>query len=222
VLLSQFNIPISGGIPEFITVGPDGNMWFTETVAVSQQQFYGPVGPGYVGRVALNGNFTMFAIPGTTNTLKGITAGPDGNIWFVEQYASVNKIGRLTTSGQLTEFAIPTANSLPSTFRPGPDGNLWFTEYGANQIARITPAGVITEVPIPTPNSGPLDIVTGPDGNLWFTEGNANQIGRFSLIPTVGPITAPVAPVAVNTAVNVSAPFTDAIPGITDTAARAR
>jgi hypothetical protein len=121
-------------------------------------------------------------------------------------------------SGGVPAFAIPTPNSNPDEIRPGPDGNLWFTETGANQLARITPAGVITEIPIPTPSSGPSGFVTGPDGKLWVAEANANQIGRFSPIPTVGPITAPLAPVAVNTAINVSAPFTDANLGTTDTA----
>jgi hypothetical protein len=162
------------------------------------------------------GNFKIFPLPGTPNNVKEITTGSDGNLWFAEEYA--NKIGRLTPSGVLTEFAIPTPSSRANCLTLGPDGNVWFTESGANQIARITPGGVITEIPIPTPNSYPLEIVTGPDGNLWFAEANANQIGRFSLIPTVGPITAPIAPVAVNTAINVSASFTDAIPGITDTA----
>ena len=39
------------------------------------------------------------------------TAGPDGNLWFVEN--SANKIGRITTAGVVTEFAVPTANSRP-------------------------------------------------------------------------------------------------------------
>jgi hypothetical protein len=35
----------------------------------------------------------------------GITAGPDGNLWFTG--AGSDKIGRITTSGAVTEFQIP-------------------------------------------------------------------------------------------------------------------
>ncbi len=163
-LLEQFNIPISGGAAEYIRPGPDGNMWFTDS--------------GYVGKVSVNGNFTIYSIPGT-NDVKGIRTGPDGNFWFAVQDA--NEIGRLTPSGVLTEFAIPTPNSQPTDITVGPDGKLWFSEAATNQLARITTSGTITEFPIPTPNSGILSIATGADGNLWFTESNANQIGRFKL-----------------------------------------
>jgi streptogramin lyase len=66
----------------------------------------------------------------------GITAGPDGNLWFTE-YGG-NKIGRITTAGSITEFAIPTANSGPTGITAGHDGNLWFTESNGNKIGRIT------------------------------------------------------------------------------------
>jgi streptogramin lyase len=176
VLLNQYSIPVAGAVPEFIISGPNGEVWFTAIVGPSGPS--GPVGTAYVGSVSTAGSFTMFQLPATSDNVKGITAGPDGNLWIVEQDA--NKIGRLTPSGVLTEFAIPTPNSNPDEIRPGPDGNLWFAENTTNQIASISPSGVIMEYPVPTPNSGPLGIVTGPDNNLWFAEGTASQIGRFT------------------------------------------
>jgi len=115
----------------------------------------------------------------------GITAGPDGNVWFTENNAS--KIGKITPDGTITEFSIPTASSEPLGITEGPDGNLWFTEGFGNNIGRITTAGVITEFPIPTSGSSPHGITAGPvsDGKLWFTETLANKIGR---IPTAGAI----------------------------------
>src|SRR5438093_745746 len=73
----------------------------------------------------------------------GITAGPDGNLWFTE--ANGNKIGRITTGGVITEYPVPTAGSAPLGIASGPDGALWFTEYYRNRIGRITTGGVITE-----------------------------------------------------------------------------
>jgi streptogramin lyase len=110
---------------------------------------------------------------------RGITAGPDGNIWFAESDA--NKIGRITPFGQVTEFSAGlSAHPFVEEITTGPDGNLWFTENTANNIGRITPSGVINEFPIPTANAGPVGIAAGPDGNLWFTERTANKIGRIT------------------------------------------
>jgi virginiamycin B lyase len=49
---------------------------------------------------------TKFPLPNANSLPSGITAGPDGNLWFTETGA--NKIGRTTTAGVITEFAIPT------------------------------------------------------------------------------------------------------------------
>ena len=37
---------------------------------------------------------TSFTVPTKPANLKGITAGPDGNLWFAE--SGSNKIGRIT------------------------------------------------------------------------------------------------------------------------------
>jgi virginiamycin B lyase len=54
----------------------------------------------------------------------GITAGPDGNIWF--SGFGNSKIGRLTMEGQVTMLDIPTAKAQPFGMTVGPDGNIWF------------------------------------------------------------------------------------------------
>jgi streptogramin lyase len=109
----------------------------------------------------------------------GITAGPDGNLWFTENGGG---IGRITPAGQITEFPIPGSgtNNSPSDITAGPDGNLWFTQRRVNQIGRMTPAGTVTEFPLPTPNNAPDKITAGPDGNLWFTEPGSGMIGRIT------------------------------------------
>src|SRR5450755_2804878 len=57
----------------------------------------------------------------------GITAGPDGNLWFTEN--NHDKIGRITPLGVVTEFnAGITAGAQPYGITAGPDGNLWFAE----------------------------------------------------------------------------------------------
>ena len=110
----------------------------------------------------------------------GITAGPDGNLWFTEN-VSGGKVGEINpTTHAVTEFPIPTTNSGPLGITAGPDGNLWFTEGVTDKIGMINPTThAITEFPVPTAKSGPDGITAGPDGELWFTEQQADKIGMI-------------------------------------------
>jgi len=118
---------------------------------------------------------------------EGITAGPDGNIWFT--VGGAGRIGRITPSGVVTEtssgggFVWLSAYGITS----GPDGNLWFTGGGGIKIGRITPAGVITtfSAGISDKVYPPMGITSGPDGNLWFTEPGINRIGRITPVGVV-------------------------------------
>ena len=115
--------------------------------------------------------------------LTGITAGPDGNLWFAEYNG--NRIGRITPLGVVTEFTAGiTAGAEPRGITAGPDGNLWFAEGGANRIGRITPLGLVTEFSAGiSAGARPFSITAGPDGNLWFTESDGNRIGRIIIPP---------------------------------------
>jgi streptogramin lyase len=110
--------------PFWITPGPDGNMWFTDTNS------------DRIGRITMKGHIKLFKAE-TASKPYTIVTGPDGNLWFTEQG---NQIGRVTTSGAFTEFPIPTPVCYPSGITTGPDGNLWFTEFWGNKIGYIRPA----------------------------------------------------------------------------------
>jgi uncharacterized repeat protein (TIGR01451 family) len=158
----------SGSAPAYITAGPDGNLWFTES------------GGNKIGRIdPTTLAITEFALPATFYNPSAIARGPDGNIWFVQTGA--NQIGRINpTSGAVTEFQIPTANSYTVGITGGADGNIWFIEsaFHGNQIGRINPTtGVITEFPA----VGGPGITTGPDGNLWFTDESGKTIAQVVL-----------------------------------------
>jgi hypothetical protein len=73
----------------------------------------------------------------------GITAGPDGNLWFTE--LTSNRIGTInpTTRG-LTEIAVPTATSGVRGIAAGPDGNLWFAETTSQKVGVLTPTLVLS------------------------------------------------------------------------------
>lgn len=120
-----------------------------------------------------------FPLPSSGGFPFGITAGPDGNVWFTElSKGVVGKINVLSPN-KIAEFPIGTSSQILA-ITAGPDRNVWFTEYTGNKVGRITPSGEITDYPVPTANSGPAGISSGPDGNVWFTESLADKIGRLT------------------------------------------
>jgi len=136
---------------------------------------------------------TEYDVSAVSFSPTGITAGPDGALWFTET-GGPGRIGRLATDGTAAGYSVPTSPSYPAIIA-GPDEALWFTEFFGNKIARVTTAGSVTEYPVPTPSAGPNGIALGSDGAVWFTEVfSGNQIGRINttgavkeyLIPTSG------------------------------------
>jgi streptogramin lyase len=72
-----------GSGPKGIVVGPDANIWFTESTG------------NRIGRyVVLRGKIREFVVPTGSSSPAEITSGPDGRIWFTE--ASGDKIGSIT------------------------------------------------------------------------------------------------------------------------------
>jgi virginiamycin B lyase len=154
-----------------LTVGPDGNIYFTESYADRIGCFTPTNPPVSCGEWGVVGRPTE------------IIKGPDGNLYFTE--ADANRIGAFDPKNRrlIGEWAIQTANSGPSAITVGPDGDLWFTEKMANKIGRfnIATKRVYGEWPLPT-NSQPSGITAGPPGDtfIWFTETGTNMIGRIN------------------------------------------
>jgi streptogramin lyase len=181
---TSFTVPTPQANVTQITLGPDGNLWFTES------------GAHKIGKITPSGDFTEFTGSNGADfgEVNSITAGPDGNLWFTTSRGA-GAIGRITTDGHATLFPLPDPpgnvvslnNAGLSSITAGPDGNLWFTETNADAIGKITTDGVITTFPIPVPPptnpmswfAAPTHITTGVDGNLWFTE-TTNAIGRIT------------------------------------------
>ena len=140
-----------GIVPNSITTGPDGALWFSNEFSI--------------GRMTTSGAVTIYPVSGQP---QGITEGPDGALWFT----TATGIGRITTSGAINIFTGPKVEA-PEGIVAGPDGALWFGD--SHSIGRITTAGVITTFPLPgsgsAPSPGVGDVTVGPDGALWFTAG---------------------------------------------------
>ncbi len=79
---TSITLPNASALPQNLIIGPDGNVWFTDST-------------GYVGFIALNTCASgckafEYHVGGSP---WGITAGPDGDIWFTD--SSTNKIGKV-------------------------------------------------------------------------------------------------------------------------------
>jgi len=166
-----------GAWPQAIT-SAGGALWVADTAI-----------PDRIDRVGTDGSQQAFRIapPRKNDLMYGITAGPDGAVWFTQSGFDRDPpdgIGRMAVDGHSTSWTLPYHRVNPTRLAAGPDGALWFTEWDGHAIGRITTSGTITEFPLTTGLS-PYDIKAGPDGALWFTADSC--IGR---ITTSGDVTA--------------------------------
>jgi len=85
-----------GGPLHDICLGPDGNLWFTES------------SPSKIGRCTPSGVITEFPVPVVNNVVVGIAAGPDGNIWFTIPAIGIGRLNLNVLAGQEGTIAVPT------------------------------------------------------------------------------------------------------------------
>jgi streptogramin lyase len=184
-----------------LTVGPDGNLWFTESSPSSG----GGVAASVV-QITPAGKITTFTLPTSNNVVSGLTDGPDGNLWFSASTSTSSNasslIGQITPKGVVNEFGLPGTYFDASALTTGPDGNLWFSNHtnapvsssaGSIAIGRIVPTtGGITEYALAPKVNGTSTLTAGPDGNLWFSEqGNFafSSTGQIGQITPAGAVT---------------------------------
>jgi len=166
-----------------ITIGPDGNVWFTEPGAEKIGEL-----------VVATGQIETFTVPlppvprgsAPRNTqVTSVVAGPDGNLWFdVEQVAGEEVmpdgyVGRITPAGAVSLFTVP-GGGQPGYIQVGADGNLWsriLVPLGApgcalggyapsSTVVRVTPTGQVT---VMSEDSAQFAGGTvGPGGDQWW------------------------------------------------------
>jgi len=188
------------GGPQSITVGPDGHLWFTAS-GCSPRCGRQPA----IGRISVDGTVQLFPAPAGgmiapetpgepyPSAIGGITAGPDGNMWFTMTLPG--RVVRITPTGTMTVFPVGSKVFSPRFREPGgiatgPDGNLWFTVSGGTldgtRIVRMTPMGSIREFTVPRSglrvlSVGLTGITAGPDGNIWAVDSEESLVVRFTL-----------------------------------------
>jgi virginiamycin B lyase len=133
--VQEFTLPNPNGQPTWLTAGPDGNEWFTETFA--------PAGGTKIGHITPQGAVTEFTVPqaATSNT-----TGPDGNLWFTDPAGC--RIGVMTPAGVvIKQYRLPYKMDPPHPTNPeniitGPDGALWFISPAVTRMqpVNLTPS----------------------------------------------------------------------------------
>lgn len=118
--------------PEYLTVGPDGALWFTEL-------------RDRIGRVDMSGHITEYdaglpprSFPG------GIVTGCDGALWFTLYHG--NELVRRTLDGTITRFRngiTPSHGGTDAYTPPAGEtldsvGRIWFNEPQGGRIGRAT------------------------------------------------------------------------------------
>ncbi|MGH8972380.1 MAG: virginiamycin B lyase family protein [Acidimicrobiia bacterium] len=187
---TRFPLP-PGSQPHSIARGPDGAMWYTDAA----DRHRDPSAVASIGRVTPSGEVTEFDLPtqesnpmggtGAGSAPAGITAGPDGAMWFAE--AMADQVGRITPDGVITEFPLPRRDRMhanPVGITAGPDGAVWFGEPLFGMLARIdVHTHAITEFELPHHDNGLVGantLTSGPDGALWYEDPGGSAIGRVS------------------------------------------
>jgi streptogramin lyase len=181
--VSEYPLSSSVTATSPLTVGPDGNLWFSEQGRFAvfpngQQGTFEPFNSGgKIGQITPAGAITEFPLaPGyDVQNTSALTVGPDKDLYFT--FSATNStniypplagtgtpaaisIGRITTSGSVIEFTgtVPFSSASPSTFTPtvGSDSNLWFpdgSKIGRLDRALVTPDEAIPPGVYPYPNT---------------------------------------------------------------------
>lgn len=189
---TTYQVPDAG--PRFLTLGPDGNIWYTDEL-------------GFIGKFTPDATVTTYALPAGSDP-RGIAVGPDGRLWFAD--FGTGKVGAITTAGVVSEYDAPSTPfgkpagvdgqmwfmaqnqllsattdghvraiplpDLPGGVLPAADGKVWTSFQDLNQIALVNRGGHIMQTyTIPTAGANPVGMTYGSDGNLWFSEPLAPQ-----------------------------------------------
>jgi virginiamycin B lyase len=147
----------AAGGPGTMAKGADGAPWFVHSE------------PAGIGRIDPDGHVTDFPVPGSFGSeLAGITAGPDGGLWFTAPGARM--VGRISpTSGHVLGFR---TSWNPYAITSGPSHAVWFamTNNGQWTITRLVPAGYMAFFQVSGPVKG---LAAGPDDAIYITHGGS-------------------------------------------------
>lgn len=205
----------------------DGTIYAAESTAGKIAKFAPGTFPSAPVEVAVPAPAPVgTATPNPPGQPRGMTVGPDGNVWFTDQkYGKIDKIdvSQAFAGAAISTYGlpVPSASTNPTRFNPrpqgvvaGPDGNLYVADFNNGTIDQVSTAGAtLNQYTLPEqraldaayPGQGypafPRFLATGTDGRIYITEGsqgvNWPLTGAAESMSTSGSFGAAVFPSAV-------------------------
>jgi virginiamycin B lyase len=143
-----------------------GRIWFT-----GQSGIYGRLDP-------TSGDMKVWDAPKGRGPY-GITATPQGDIWWVSLAGSYLANVDLET-GSPTVIEPPTKNQGARRVWSDKKGQLWISEWNAGQLSRYSPSDKSWKTwRLPGENPRCYSVWVDPDDKVWVTDFTANAILRF-------------------------------------------
>lgn len=140
--VTMYPLPAGDGGAGGITLGPDGNVWFTEQHSVYRVQDNLAYDVSLIVSVTPAGRLSIHPLFDGARA-GAITPGPDGNLWIAEgsdPSARTNhggQVAMISTAGeQLSAFWEP-GPSEPLGVAAGSDGGIWFTDSQRRSLIRL-------------------------------------------------------------------------------------
>jgi virginiamycin B lyase len=160
--ITEFPLP-PGSSPQFIALGFDGNMWFSE------------YGTSKVAAITPSGIVFEYDTPTPGCRPRGMTlSSGSGQLFFT--CTSIAKVGAIGPGPALIDFDVGAYFPvIPSgQIASGPDGRLWFPTSDGSIFVYTYQGALVTGY---QPGLS-YAVTAGGDGNTWFTMWNAGTVFR--------------------------------------------
>jgi DNA-binding beta-propeller fold protein YncE len=165
-----------GGLwgPRDVAIGPDGNVYVTDT-GNKRIQVFDPNGR-FLRAIGGEGSG-----PGQFREPVGIAFDAAGNLWVADTWNQ--RIQKLSASGQqLAQYPVPAWSSQAITNKPylsaDPSGRVYATVPEERRVLVVEPDGRVGSAPALQGYSFqlPIGVLAGPDGALWVSDSRAGVV----------------------------------------------
>jgi hypothetical protein len=136
---ANYAMPAPNSFLRSVTEGPTNSIWFAG--GSENGAFVGTIRSGKVVTFTTNRNGYTYA--------QDLTAGPDGNVWYLSGNAPY-VVGRVKPSGGITKFKLPfsyTKHFSGLSRIVSANGAVWVSLPGISAIAEVSTSGVMTLFP---------------------------------------------------------------------------
>ncbi|MBX3024561.1 hypothetical protein KF840_06590 [bacterium] len=165
--------PFAGSAAFSITLGPDGNIWFTAPDRAAIARLSGERGIDY---------FSPLAEPTEGIGYGSLITGPDGNLWFLSPPDMA--VGRITPAGEVLRPWLRVAPTPAGVFDEpvamvATRDAVWTRPRQGHVLHRIGRDGSVRAVDVGAERQVTA-IAAGPDGELWFAAAGENTVVRLA------------------------------------------